>query len=178
MKLNMGIDGEEAEYYLSYLPRIKQQTFTVGAAYNHYIGKHVLSLIVGYNYLRNQNLKYRGNDDSEPENLTLDLNSTEQKFSIRVENRTYADRWTFTEGAETYYAHYHNRVFQLLYGDEQMFSGGEFMDRLFISRKIIGGRRLSGYVWTHVIIRPRCLVFGKIYRRMFPLHIVSCPIGR
>lgn len=54
--------------------------------------------------------------------MTLDLNSTEQKFSIRVENRTYADRWTFTEGAETYYAHYHNRVFQLLYGDEQMFS--------------------------------------------------------
>lgn len=122
MKLNMGIDGEEAEYYLSYLPRIKQQTFTIGAAYSHYMGKYVLSLIVGYNYLRNQNLKYKGNDDSEPENLTLDLNSTEQKFSIRVENRTYADRWTFTEGAETYYAHYHNRVFQLLYGDEQMFS--------------------------------------------------------
>lgn len=117
MKLNMGIDGEEAEYYLSYLPRIKQQTFTIGAAYSHYMGKYVLSLIVGYNYLRNQNLKYKGNDDSEPENLTLDLNSTEQKFSIRVENRTYADRWTFTEGAETYYAHYHNRVFQLLYGD-------------------------------------------------------------
>lgn len=122
MKLNMGIDGEEAEYYLGYLPRIKQQTFTIGAAYSHYMGKHVLSLIVGYNYLRNQNLKYKGNDDSEPENLTLDLNSTEQKFSIRVENRTYADRWTFTEGVETYYAHYHNRVFQLLYGDEQMFS--------------------------------------------------------
>ena len=39
MKLNTDEEGEDAEYMLSYLPRIKQQTFTLGAAYKHYAGR-------------------------------------------------------------------------------------------------------------------------------------------
>ena len=31
MKLNLDEEGEDAEYLLSYLPRIRQETFTVGA---------------------------------------------------------------------------------------------------------------------------------------------------
>lgn len=117
MQLNQDITGESAEYYLSYLPRITQQTFTIGASYRRYMGRNVLSLTAGYNYLGNQNLKYRDNDDSRPENLILDLNSTEQKASLRAENRTYAGRWTITAGAEMYQARYGNRTMQQLYGD-------------------------------------------------------------
>ena len=94
MKLNTDEKGEDAEYMLSYLPRIKQQTFTLGAAYKHYAGRHVQSVSIGYNYLGNQNLKYRNNDDSSPENLTLDLSAHEQKATLRAENRTYGERWT------------------------------------------------------------------------------------
>lgn len=83
---------------LSYLPRIKQQTFTLGAAYKHYAGRHVQTVSLGYNYLANQNLKYTNNDDSSPDNLTLDLSSHEQKATLRAENRTHGERWTLTEG--------------------------------------------------------------------------------
>lgn len=100
MKLNTDEKGEDAEYMLSYLPRIEQQTFTIGAAYKHYAGKNVQTVSLGYNYLANQNLKYRNNDDSSADNLTLDLSSHEQKVSLRAENRTYGERWAFVEGVE------------------------------------------------------------------------------
>lgn len=115
MKLNTDEKGEDAEYMLSYLPRIEQQTFTLGAAYKHYAGKSVQTVSFGYNYLANQNLKYRNNDNSNPDNLTLDLSSHEQKASLRAENRTYGDRWTLIEGIEAYYARYDDKTFQRLY---------------------------------------------------------------
>lgn len=123
MKLNTDEKGEDAEYLLSYLPRIKQQTFTLGASYRHYAGEHVQTVSIGYNYLGNQNIKYRGNDDSSPDNLTLDLSSREQKITLRAENKTYGQHWTWTEGLEWYYGHYYDRTFQRLYQqDEQKFS--------------------------------------------------------
>ena len=118
MKLNTDEEGEDAEYMLSYLPRIKQQTFTLGAAYKHYAGRHVQTVSLGYNYLANQNLKYTNNDDSSPDNLTLDLSSHEQKATLRAENRTHGERWTLTEGVETWYARYDDRTFQ------RIFAGG------------------------------------------------------
>ena len=115
MKLNTDEEGEDAEYMLSYLPRIKQQTFTLGAAYKHYAGRHVQTVSLGYNYLANQNLKYTNNDDSSPDNLTLDLSSHEQKATLRAENRTHGERWTLTEGVETWYARYDDRTFQCIF---------------------------------------------------------------
>ena len=41
MKLNLDEEGEDAEYLLSYLPRIRQETFTVGTSWRHYAGRHV-----------------------------------------------------------------------------------------------------------------------------------------
>lgn len=44
-------------------------------------------LILSHNYLNNRNLKYRNNDDSSEDNLTLRLRSTEQKTTLRFENK-------------------------------------------------------------------------------------------
>ena len=115
MKLNTDETGEEAEYLLSYLPRIKQQTFTLGSVYRHYAGQHIQTVSVGYNYLHNNNLKYKNNDTSSEDNLTLRLNSTEQKVSLKAENRSYLDQWTLSEGIESYYAHYSNQTYQKVY---------------------------------------------------------------
>ena len=49
MKLNTDEKGEDAEYILSYLPTIHQETFTVGASYRHYAGKHVQSVTFSHN---------------------------------------------------------------------------------------------------------------------------------
>ena len=133
MKLNTDETGEDAEYMLSYLPRIEQQTFTIGAAYKHYAGKHVQTVSLGYNYLANQNLKYRNNDDSSADNLTLDLSSHEQKVSLRAENRTYGERWAFVEGVEAYYAKYDDNTFQRLYR-----SGGQVLLRQNTDLGIMG----------------------------------------
>ena len=111
MKLNLDEKGEENEYLLSYLPRIQQETFTVGAVYRHYAGRHVQSVALSHNYLNNRNTKYRNNDESTPDNLTLRLRGVEQKTTLRFENRSYLGRWTLREGAELNYSTYHNKTF-------------------------------------------------------------------
>ena len=83
MKLNLDLTGEDAEYILSYLPVIEQETFTLGAMYRHYAGKHTQSLSVSHNFLRNKNTKYLNNDESREDNLMLRLRSTEQKTVIK-----------------------------------------------------------------------------------------------
>ena len=61
MRLNTKADSEDNEYILSYLPKIKQETFTLGAVYRHYAGPHVQSVVVSHSYLNNRNTKYRQN---------------------------------------------------------------------------------------------------------------------
>ena len=122
MRLNVDEKGEDAEYLLSYLPRIRQETFTAGASWRHYAGRHVQTVTLSHNYLNNRNLKYRDNDASSDENLMLRLRSVEQKTTLRGENRSWLGRWTLTEGAELNYRRYTNRTLQRLYGRETDFS--------------------------------------------------------
>ena len=110
MKLNTDEKGEDAEYLLSYLPTIHQETFTVGAVYRHYAGKHTQSVSLSHNYLNNRNLKYRNNDDSSEDNLTLRLRSVEQKTTALFENRTRLGQWTLKEGAELTNSGYTNNT--------------------------------------------------------------------
>ena len=110
MKLNTDEKGEDAEYLLSYLPTIHQETFTVGGVYRHYAGKHTQSVTLSHNYLNNRNLKYRNNDDSSEDNLTLRLRSVEQKTTALFENRTRLGQWTLKEGAELTNSGYTNNT--------------------------------------------------------------------
>lgn len=115
MKLNTSVDGESAEYILSYLPTIKQETFTLGATYKHYGGKNIQSVSLSHSYLNNRNYKYKDNDESNEENLTLKLKSTEQKTTLRFENKTYLSGWTWNNGVESAYVQYDNNTFQRLF---------------------------------------------------------------
>lgn len=119
MRLNTDQTGESAEYMLSYLPQLKQETFTVGATYRHYGGRHVQSVSLGHTYLNNRNLKYLDNDDSSEENLRLRLRAVEQKSTLRAENRSYIGRWTLREGLEAGYSHYDNKTVQRLYAAQR-----------------------------------------------------------
>ncbi len=117
MKLNTDEKGEDAEYLLSYLPTINQETFTLGASYKHYSGKHVQQLVLSHNYLNNRNLKYRNNDNSSEDNLTLRLRSTEQKTSLRFENQTNLGLWNLKTGTELTHSIYTNNSRQRIYTD-------------------------------------------------------------
>ena len=116
MKLNTDEKGEDAEYILSYLPTIHQETFTLGASYRHYAGKHVQSVTLSHNYLNNRNIKYLNNDESSEDNLTLRLHSVEQKTTLRFENQTRLGQWTLKEGAEMNYSNYTNQTNQRIFG--------------------------------------------------------------
>lgn len=122
MKLNTDEDSETAQYILSYLPTIEQETFTIGATYRHYAGKHVQTFTLSHNYLNNKNIKYRNNDESSEDNLTLRLRSLEQKTSFRAENRSYLGNWTMREGVELNYSSYTNNTWQRLFTDVPVIS--------------------------------------------------------
>ena len=118
MRLNTKADSEDNEYILSYLPKIKQKTFTVGAVYRHYAGAHVQSAVVSHSYLNNRNTKYRRNDESHPDNLMLRLRSTEQETKLRLENSTTFRNWKINLGVNLDYSQYTNTTFQRVYTNQ------------------------------------------------------------
>ncbi|MBE7401073.1 TonB-dependent receptor [Bacteroides fragilis] len=123
MKLNTKLDGEKAEYILSYLPKIQQETFTLGAVYRHYAGVHVQSVVISHSYLNNRNTKYLNNDESSAENLSLKLRSVEQETKFRIENASTFGNWKVNLGANLDYSQYTNTTFQRVYID-----GGKTFD--------------------------------------------------
>lgn len=122
MKLNLGIDGEDAEYMLSYLPKIEQETFTLGGVYRHYAGNHVQTVTLSHSYLNNRNLKYLNNDESSEENLTLNLRSVEQETKLRLENTSAWNVWKLNFGLELGQSHYTNTTYQKIFTDQMHLS--------------------------------------------------------
>ena len=117
MKLNTKADDEDNEYILSYLPKIQQETFTLGAVYRHYAGAHVQSVVASHSYLNNRNTKYQQNDESDPDRLMLRLRSTEQNTQLRLENSSSFRNWKVTVGTSLDYSQYSNTTFQKIYTD-------------------------------------------------------------
>ena len=115
MELNTEEEGENVEYLLSYLPEIKQQTYTVGSIYSHYGERNVLSVSASYSNLYNKNIKYMDNDHSTDENLILNLRSTEQKAIIRVEDRVTLGQWDLLFGIKGSYTKYWSNSLQKSY---------------------------------------------------------------
>lgn len=115
MRLNTKLDGEKAEYILSYLPKIQQETFTLGAVYRHYAGAHVQTAVISHSYLNNRNTKYLHNDESSEDNLTLRLRSVEQETKLRLENSSTFGAWKVNLGLNLNYSQYTNTSFQRVY---------------------------------------------------------------
>lgn len=115
MELNTKADSEENEYILSYLPKIEQETYTIGTVYKHYAGPHVQSIVISHSYLRNRNTKYFQNDESMPDNLMLRLKSTEQGTKFRFENSSSFRNWKINAGFNIEYNQYATTTFQKVY---------------------------------------------------------------
>ena len=114
MKLNLNMPdmSEKNQYILSYLPVVKQKTYTLGAVYKHKAGNNTYSLIAGRSLLNNKNKKYKDNDDSLPENLTLNYQSDEIINSLRSENNFRFANLQLNAGGNIGYNQYRNRTFQ------------------------------------------------------------------
>lgn len=114
MKLNLKPDDKGDEYLLSYLPLLKQETFTAGVSYKHSGSTHIQSYSLSYSYLNNRSEKFLNNDASSPENLILNTSGLDGKAQARFENRSYLGPWTVREGAEMSFRHYDAYVFRQL----------------------------------------------------------------
>lgn len=114
MKLNTGMEdmSEKNQYILAYLPVVKQKTYTLGAVYKHYAGKNIYSLIVSRSQMNNKNIKYRDNDESSPDNLSLNYRSDEIENKFRSENTFRLPFIQLNVGANADYAEYTNQTFQ------------------------------------------------------------------
>ena len=119
MKLNTETDPEDESklYLLNYLPTIKQNTYTLGAVYKHYSGNHTQTVVLSRSFMNNSNIKYRDNDESSTDNLTLRLKSDEIENHLRFENRSLVGLFDLTAGFNVDYAVYRNNTFQRAFTD-------------------------------------------------------------
>ena len=119
MKLNTETDPEDEskQYLLNYLPTIKQNTYTLGAVYKHSSGNHTQTVVLSRSFMNNSNIKYRDNDESFTDNLTLRLKSDEIENHLRFENRSLVGLFDLTAGFNVDYAVYRNNTFQRAFTD-------------------------------------------------------------
>lgn len=118
MKLNTGDEenlSEENQYILSYLPVIQQKSYTLGAVYKHYAGNNNYSIIISRSQTNNKNTKYKNNDESSADNLTLRYNSDEIENKLRSENTIRLPFVQLNFGGNVDYAQYRNNTYQKIF---------------------------------------------------------------
>lgn len=119
MKLNEGMDttDDSRRYLLGYLPEINQKTYTLGAVYRHRAGNHSQTVVLSNSFLNNRNTKYLNNDDSDPDNRTLYINSDEVEYHFRAEHTSALKRFRINAGINLDYSVYRNTLQQRVFTD-------------------------------------------------------------
>ena len=133
MKLNTEEKGEEVEYMLSYLPVIKQNTYTIGASYTYYGNNNRLNVAVSYSHLFNSNIKYLNNDDSSPENLMYAIKSKESKAIVRIEDVMQKGRWSILSGINFRLNRFDNAEEVTLYSNLNFYQFSAYFSSLYTS---------------------------------------------
>lgn len=118
MKLNTSENSEHNEYLLSYLPKISQDTYTIGAAYKHFSRNNTQGLFVSHNFLNNRLIKYNNNDETSEVNLRMRSKSIEQKATIRYENKSIWHKWIWKTGVDGSFLHYKTRNVQKFHAEK------------------------------------------------------------
>ncbi len=118
-KLNLEANETEYQrYILGYIPTQEQYSYTVGAVYRHFRSNGSDIVVLSRNYLNNTQYKYLNNDESNPDNKTLDYNSGEGDIRLRYEgNVIYPSTFRISYGAGTEMSRYRNDTFRKVYTD-------------------------------------------------------------
>ncbi len=74
------------EYILGNLPINEQWNYTIGANYKHFSKRGFQNVVLSRTHLKNTAVKFRNNDDSDPDNLILDYSSEEIENKLRLEH--------------------------------------------------------------------------------------------
>lgn len=185
MSLNKNTDtlDESKQYLLGYLPEINQKTYTVGAVYKHLGVKNTQTLVVSNNFMNNTNVKYRNNDESSPDNLSLNYKSDEIETHFRFENTTDAGRFRINVGTNMDYAVYKNSTYQKTFTtkpmihdyrtDMNMLRWGVFGSVGYIS----DNRRLTASAGLRVDANDLSTRMNDMFRQLSPRVSLSYNVG-
>ncbi|MCG8474284.1 MAG: TonB-dependent receptor [Cytophagales bacterium] len=106
---------KEQRYTLNNLPVNTQWNYTLGAKWEHFRENGHYTLVLSRSVLNNEAEKYRGNDDSDPDNKLLDYGSREMENKLRAEDyRRLASGYTLQYGAGLEYIRYRVNTFSLV----------------------------------------------------------------
>lgn len=184
MRLNTDEKGEDAEYILSYLPKIQQNMFTLGSVYKHYAGAHIQTVVLSHSYLNNKNTKYTDNDESNPANLSLRLRSVEQETQLRFENASTFGSWKVNAGVNLDYSQYRNTSFQKVFiEEEQLF---DYRTRLNLIKWGLFGtityespaERFTASIGLRADANNYSSLMNRLYRQLSPRISLSYRIFR
>lgn len=121
--LNLGIDDpdEFQQFILNNISVNEQWNYTIGGVYKHFHNTGYSTVALSRNMLDNSSIKYFENDDTDPENLTLDYHSWEIENKLRVENTNRFNGFKFNYGANVDLARYTNETYQKrFFGGQQV----------------------------------------------------------
>jgi len=108
-------ETEEQQALLDNLPTSPQWNYTNGLVWKHYDDKGFWTFVLSRNMLNNESFKYRGNDDSSPDNLILDYKSQEIENKFRAERTLRTGRFKLNYGVNYEYVKYNNRTFNKIF---------------------------------------------------------------
>jgi len=104
-------DFERNQFILGNLPENVQWNYTVGARYDHIVGKGLHSVFLSRSMLSNKAEKYRNNDRGNADALLLDYNSQEAENKLRYEAIMNYGSWRFVGGLNYERARYATETF-------------------------------------------------------------------
>ena len=176
MKLNTEEKGEEVEYMLSYLPVIKQNTYTIGASYTYYGNNNRLNIAVSYSHLYNSNIKYLNNDDSSPENLIYSIRSNENKLGVGIEDAVKVGRWRLLGGMKVKSNWYDNKTEAISKSQLNFYEFSAYFSSLYTSynKKFTAriGLKAEGASYSSKMLRfwnqfsPRAVISYRLFPKI------------
>lgn len=154
----LNLDANETEYQryiLGYIPTQEQYSYTVGAVYKHFRSNGSDMIVLSRNYLNNTQFKYLNNDDSDPDNKTLDYNSGEGDIRLRYERTVvWPNSFRVNYGAGTEMSRYRNDTFR------KFFTGEALETELYITNLLFFKYSAFGQVSRAFLDEKLRLSFG------------------
>ncbi len=112
MKLNLSEnETEKQRYLLNTIPVNNQWNYTLGLVYKRYAKNGTHSFVLSRNMFDNRVVKYKDNDESNPDNLNTDYHSQESENKFRYEYLYRKGSWKIVSGAGVEYSRYYNRSY-------------------------------------------------------------------
>lgn len=119
-QFELNLDANETEsqrFQLGFLPVNTQWNYTNGFVYKRYQDNGYWTFVVSRNMLNNKAVKYRNNDESSEDNLTLDYLSQEIENKLRIENTIRTGNYKINYGIAYEFVKYNNRTYNKIFTD-------------------------------------------------------------